>query len=180
MGIIYESFIEENDKIIQEKYVSIVIEYLVNIYYKKLSSFIIIRGLDTITHVFIMLLYYTQHLETAYTYSQKSLYLYIEFIEQIAYDKNSFLQLNSKDAVIYVYKKTLYEMKPVHCKKNENIERHKKIYLFIEYCKSILYLVIQKENYDVQKVNDYLLTIDSYSDEFSTPDFVDRFIKHQQ
>ena len=116
MGIIYESFIEENDKIIQEKYVSIVIEYLVNIYYKKLSSFIIIRGLDTISHVFIMLLYYTQHLETAYAYSQKSLYLYIEFIEQIAYDKNSFLQLNSKDAVIYVYKKTLNEMKPAHCK----------------------------------------------------------------
>ena len=162
MGIIYESFIEENDKIIQEKYVSIVIEYLVNIYYKKLSSFIIIRGLDTITHVFIMLLYYTQHLETAYTYSQKSLYLYIEFIEQIAFDTNSFLQLSSKDAVIYVYKKTIYEIKPANCKKNENIERHKKIYLFIERCKSILHLTIQQdhffENTDIQKFKDYLLS----------------------
>ena len=87
-----------------------------------------IRGLDTITHVFIMLLYYTQHLETAFTYSQKSLYLYIEFIEQIAFDKNSFLQLSSKDAVIYVYKKTLYKIK-----KNENRERERDKKVFYIY-----------------------------------------------
>ena len=126
MGIIYESFIKETDKTIEEKYVDIVIEYLLHIYYKNLSPFIIIRGIDTISHVFIMFLYYTQNLETVYNYSQKSLYLYTEFIEQISFDKNSFLQLSSKDAVIYVYKKTLYEIKHAHCKKNENIERHKK------------------------------------------------------
>ena len=163
MGIIYESSIIENDKTIRDKYVCLVIEYLINICYKNMSPFIIIRGLDTITHVFIMLLYYTQHLETAYTYSQKSLYLYIEFIEQIAFDKNSFLQLSSKDAVIYVYKKTLYEIKHLYCKKNENIERHKKNYLCIEYYKSILHFIIQQDNIsknvDLQKVKDYLLSL---------------------
>jgi len=163
MGIIYESSIIENDKTIRDKYVCLVIEYLINIFYKNMSPFIIIRGLDTITHVFIMLLYYTQHLETAYTYSQKSLYLYIEFIEQIAFDKNSFLQLSSKDAVIYVYKKTLYEIKHLYCKKNENIERHKKNYLCIDYYKSILHFIIQQDNYfktiDLQKVKDYLLSL---------------------
>lgn len=85
MGIIYESLITENDKIIHDKYVNIVLEYLLNICYKKMSAFIVSRGLDTITHVFIMLLYYTQHLETAYTYS-------------------------SKDAVIYVYKKRFIKL----------------------------------------------------------------------
>ena len=161
MGIIYESSIIENDKTINDKYVCIVIEYLINICYKNMSPFIIIRGLDTITHVFIMLLYYTQHLETVYIYSQKSLYLYIEFIDQIAFDSNSFLQLSSKDAVIYVYKKTLYEIKPANLKKNENVERHKKISLFIEYCKSILHFIIQEENFpettDLEKVKEYLL-----------------------
>ena len=159
MGIIYESSIIENDKTIRDKYVCLVIEYLINICYKNMSPFIIIRGLDTITHVFILLLYYTQHLETAFTYSQKSLYLYIEFIEQIAFDKNSFLQLSSKDAVIYVYKKTLYEIKHSSCKKNENIERHKKNYLCIEYYKSILHFIIQQDKVDLQKVKDYLLSL---------------------
>ena len=163
MGIIYESSIIENDKTIRDKYICIVIEYLINISYKNMSPFIISRGLDTITHVFILLLYYTQHLETVYTYSQKSLYLYIEFIEQIAFDKNSFLQLSSKDAVIYVYKKTLYEIKQSCCKKNENIERHKKNYLCIDYYKSILHFIIQQDNFfknmDLQKVKDYLLSL---------------------
>jgi hypothetical protein len=164
MGIIYESSIIENDKTIRDKYISIVIEYLINISYKNMSPFIINRGLDTITHVFILLLYYTQHLETVYTYSQKSLYLYIEFIEQIAFDKNSFLQLSSKDAVIYVYKKTLYEIKHSCCKKNENIDRHKKNYLCIEYYKSILHFIIQQDTFrgkhiDLQKVKDYLLSL---------------------
>lgn len=160
MGMIYESFITENDKTICDKYVCIVIEYLVNICYKKMSSFIVSRGLDTITHVFIMILYYTQNLETAYTYSQKSLYLYIEFIEQIGFDANSFLQLSSKDAVIYVYKKTLYEIKPSNCKNNENAERHKKISLYIEHCKSILRFIIQQEKQvDFEKVKKYLLSL---------------------
>lgn len=158
MGIIYESFIKETDKTIEEKYVDIVIEYLLHIYYKNLSPFIIIRGIDTISHVFIMFLYYTQNLETVYNYSQKSLYLYTEFIEQISFDKNSFLQLTSKDAVIYVYKKTLYEIKSANCKKNENTERHKKISLFIHRCKSILYLLIQEESINVEKVKNSLLS----------------------
>ena len=63
MGIIYESSIIENDKTIRDKYICIVIEYLINISYKNVSPFIISRGLDTITHVFILLLYYTNILK---------------------------------------------------------------------------------------------------------------------
>ena len=158
MGIIYESSVIENDNTIQEKYICIAIEYLINICYKKMTPFIIIRGLDTITHVFIMMLYYTQHLETVYNYSKKALYLYIEFIEQITFDNNSFLQLSSKDAVIYVYKKTLYEINPTNCKKNVNAGRHNKIYLFVDYCKSILHFIVQQDKpIDFQKVKEYLL-----------------------
>jgi hypothetical protein len=180
MGIIYESFVAENDKIICNKYVCVVIEYLVNICYKKMSPFIIIRGLDTITHVFIMLLYYTQNLETAYTYSQKALYLYIEFIQQIAFDSNSFLQLNSKDAVIYVYKKTLYEIKQSSCKKNENIERHKKIGLYIDHCKSILrFLIQQKKPIDFEKVKKYLVSLPDSPYANPSLELIELFMHHQ-
>ena len=40
----------------------------------------------------------------------KSFLYYIEFIEQIGEEGNTFLQLSSKDAVLFVYKKTLFEI----------------------------------------------------------------------
>lgn len=44
-------------------------------------------------------------------YLEKSIYLYIEFIEQINQTENSFLEFNSRDATQYVYKKTIYDLK---------------------------------------------------------------------
>jgi hypothetical protein len=73
-------------------------------------KFIIERGVDTISHVFSILLYYTKNLDLAFYHSQKAYYFYIEFIEQISDDNVTFLQLSSKDATTFVYKKTIYEI----------------------------------------------------------------------
>ena len=75
-------------------------------YYK----FIFIRGLDTITSVFKILLYLTKNLDLTYYHSQKAFYFYVEFIEQISDDQNSFLQLSSREASLFVYKKTIFEV----------------------------------------------------------------------
>jgi hypothetical protein len=75
-----------------------------------LFAFIVTRGLDTITIVFSFLLYYTKNIDLTYFHSQKSFYFYLEFIGQISEDENIFLQLSSRDAVIYVYKKTIFEV----------------------------------------------------------------------
>ena len=72
--------------------------------------FIIERGIETIMHVFSMLFYYTKNLDLTFYHSQKAYYFYIEFIEQISDDNVSFLQLSSRDATTFVYKKTLYEI----------------------------------------------------------------------
>jgi len=40
----------------------------------------------------------------------KSYIYYVEFIGQIGEDNHSFLQLNSKDATLFVYKKTIFEI----------------------------------------------------------------------
>jgi hypothetical protein len=77
---------------------------------KNLLSFIITRGLETITYVFSFLLYYTKNVDVAYFHSQKSFYFYVEFIDQISEDENMFLQLSSRDASLYVYKKTIFEV----------------------------------------------------------------------
>lgn len=73
-------------------------------------KFIFIRGIETITHVFNTILHYTKNLEITYLHCQKAYYFYIEFICQISEDQNVFLQLSSKDAIMYVYKKTIYEI----------------------------------------------------------------------
>jgi len=98
-----------------EKYSEIIIEYynfvIEKIEKQEISKYIFIRGLETITHIFNIILYYTKNLDLTCFYCQKSFYLYIEFISQICEDDKKFLKLTSRDAIIYVYKKTIYEIK---------------------------------------------------------------------
>jgi hypothetical protein len=68
------------------------------------------RGLETISHVFEIMLYYTKNLDMTYYQSQKAFYFYGEFISQIIEDPNNYLQLSSKDATLFVYKKTIFEI----------------------------------------------------------------------
>lgn len=98
------------------KFVSLSVEYLsfiaekIHMKNKECYKFIIMRGLETIIHVFSLLFYYTKNLDLTYYHSQKAYYFYIEFIEQISDDNVSFLQLSSRDATTFVYKKTIYEI----------------------------------------------------------------------
>ena len=98
------------------KYNDLITEYL-NYFFEnnKIKNtnylkFIVIRGLETINHVFNTLLYYTKNIDVTYINCQKAYYFYIEFIGQILEDNNVFLQLSSKDATMYVYKKTIFEI----------------------------------------------------------------------
>ena len=68
------------------------------------------RGLETISHVFEIMLYYTKNLDMTYYHSQKAFYFYNEFVNQIIEDPNNYLQLSSKDATLFVYKKTIFEI----------------------------------------------------------------------
>jgi len=101
------------------------------------TRFIVFRGLDTITNVFQHILYYTKNIDLAYFHSQKSFYFYVEFIGQISNDQNTFLQLSSRDAAIYVYKKTIFEISHEYKKKmtSPTAEENEKYKLFDEHTK---------------------------------------------
>jgi len=73
--------------------------------YKK---FVIKKGLETLLHVFKFLLLYTKNLELTFYNSKKALYYYIEFISQIGEESHEFLKLTPKDAILFVYKKTIF------------------------------------------------------------------------
>ena len=65
--------------------------------------------MKTIKHIFNTLILYTKNLELT-TYHKKAYLFYVEFIGQIGEDNNKGLQLNSKDATLSVYKKTIFEI----------------------------------------------------------------------
>ena len=73
-------------------------------------NFILLRGLKTLTHIFNILLLYTKNIELTVYHCKKAYLFYVEFIGQIGNDNHSYLQLNSKDATLFVYKKTIFEI----------------------------------------------------------------------
>jgi len=76
----------------------------------KYYLFVVRRGLETIGHCYKFLLLYTRNYELALYHCKKAYIYYVEFIGQIGYNNNSFLQLNSKDATLFVYKKTIFDI----------------------------------------------------------------------
>lgn len=121
----FEKTLNISLQIILNKYFHLIHDYL-KFFLENISNknkqhikFIIIRGLDTISNVFQHILYYTKNIDIAHFHTQKSFYFYIEFIQQISTDQNTFLQLTSRDAVMYVYKKTLFEINNEYRKKIE-------------------------------------------------------------
>ena len=84
------------------------------------------NGLTSITHIFNMLLLYTNNLELTQSYCQNSLFYYVEFISQIDNINHSFLELNGKDASLFIYKKSIFEINN-DIKKNVDIKNNMKI-----------------------------------------------------
>jgi len=117
--------------------------------------FIIIRGLDTILNVFNLILFYTKNLDITYFHCQKAFYLYVEFIEQISEDENIFLQLSSRDATTYVYKKTIFNINNKY-KKEDSGECREKMHIiqqFINVYQTYLIKIIQTNNAEIENID---------------------------
>jgi len=112
----YRSSIQNSPQEILAKFVEVIIEYMrliaekINIKNKQYYVFIFERGIEILIHVFSMIFYYTKNLELTFYHSQKAYYFFVEFIEQISDDNITFLQLSSRDALMFVYKKTIFEL----------------------------------------------------------------------
>jgi len=107
------------------RYVELINEYMLYVVENMIIQddtyllFLIQRGVETIMHCFKFLLMYTKNLELTIYQCKKALYYYIEFIGQISDVSlhHSYLQLNSKDATLFVYKKTIYDINNIYRKK---------------------------------------------------------------
>ena len=95
--------------ILLNEYLNFIYENI-NLKNKSCNNFIIIRGIETISHVFSIILYYSKNIDLAFYHGQKAFYFYVEFICQITDEQHTFLQLNSRDASLFVYKKTIFDI----------------------------------------------------------------------
>lgn len=147
----YKQSINYNVENILEKYLSILTDYFKHLeesnfnIYNRYYKYIIINGLNCINNIFKILLLYTNNIELVLYHTQKSFIYYIEFITQIGDENNNFLQLNSKDATLFVYKKTIFDI-------NNDIRKD---------------FSIKKDNREIlDNINNYILLAKKIIDDF--------------
>uniref|UniRef100_A0A6C0HAE8 Uncharacterized protein n=1 Tax=viral metagenome TaxID=1070528 RepID=A0A6C0HAE8_9ZZZZ len=151
---------------ILNKYKILVLEYLqfilenMNCKSDEIYKYIVLRGLTTITHVYQLTLLHTRNLNLSYFHSQKAFYYYVEFIGQITGEQNTFLQLTSKDAIMFVYKKTIFEIHSDFRKSPSNFQdesiQYEIFHLLDVYCqimKTIVSQFITQEDFIKIRIN---------------------------
>lgn len=163
----YKTCIEHSISQILNKYVEVLIEYMrfisekIIIMKKSYYRFIFERGIETISHVFSVIFYYTKNLEITFYHSQKAYYFYIEFIEQMSDDNVTFLKLSSRDAILFVYKKTIFDLNNEY-KKNiqELTSEDKKIMMLLDshtyIYKNIIKFIIYHNDFKYETKVDYI------------------------
>lgn len=144
------------------KYIDLINEYVIHacenikIQDTDLYLFVFNRGIDTLKNIFIFLIMYTRNLDLTYHHCNKAYLYYIEFISQIGEDNNSFLQLNSRDATLFVYKKTIFDINS-NARKLFNQTKSEKICLntiklVMDIYNSLMKISIKDvENYDMRE-----------------------------
>jgi|TARA_B100001063_G_C16737400_1_gene542794 hypothetical protein len=130
------------------------------------------KGIEIILNVFSTIYLYSKNLEMATEYANNSIYYYIEYVSQIS-NKNSefvFVNLTVKDAILYVYRKSVFELND-EIKKNYVSIKEESTYFetitsFIKTYNNILYLMFKNNNYenlDVETIKPFLYKINAYT-----------------
>jgi hypothetical protein len=158
----YKNQLSSNSTEILAKYINIITEYFVNfsetirIKNKEKYTYLLNKGLLTLNHVFKILLLYTKNLQMTYEHSQKSVYYYIEFINQIDDNNiNHVMQLNSNNATLFVYKKTIFEInndikRDVDINSEETRIVFKNINSFIEIYQYIINIIVHSADLELE------------------------------
>ena len=154
----YKTELDSNEHILFIKYIGLIHELIEcsvdNIFIQKSEylKYVLMKGIKNVFYIFNFLLLYTKNLELTTYHTQKAILYFIEFIGQIGDDNHSFLKLNTKDASLFIYKKTIFEVNNDFRKSYEESEETKTkmemLHLYIETYNNIMLKII--ENFDFQ------------------------------
>jgi len=88
-------------------------EYTKTFFEKNIKNeYIFDTGLNTVTNVFRQLLINTRNLKITYYHSQQSYYIFLDFVSQLNNMNVSFLNLQTKDAINFTLRKTIFNINP--------------------------------------------------------------------
>ena len=154
----YKTEFDSNEHILFIKYIGLIHELIEcsvdNIFIQKSEylKYVLMKGIKNVFYIFNFLLLYTKNLELTIYHTQKAILYFIEFIGQIGDDNHSFLKLNTKDASLFIYKKTIFEVNNDFRKSYEESKETKSkmemLHLYIETYNNIMLKII--ENFDFQ------------------------------
>ena len=164
----YKKKLDYSNSEIFNNYTSLINEYsnffIDNTFIQKQNYFnyVYLKGIETISSVFKILLLYTKNLALTIFHCQKSFYYYIEFIGQIGDSNHQFLQLNSKDATLFVFKKTVFEINSDHRKIfsspiDNELEQFNFVEQIIRYCNSIIKYALDRNDIVDKKIREQLM-----------------------
>ena len=163
-----ESYGKIDIKFLIDKFSNLIAEFLlcvaenVIVQNETYFLFVIQRGLETLKHCFKMIYMYSKNIDLTIYHCKKAYCYYVEFIGQIGDDNNSYLQLNSKDATFFVYKKTIFDIDNEFRKKFILEDSEKKyidlISKMIEcYYETITFILFNEENFTEKKNQSFIL-----------------------
>jgi len=118
--------------------------------------FIAKRGLITYKHIFNILFLYTKNFTLILHHIKKAYLYYVEFIGQIGHDNHAYLKLNSRDASLFVYKKTIYEInndfKKDFVLTEEEKKKHFKLTKTIDIINTIILIILKNVKLNNEKL----------------------------
>ena len=165
----YNKSLRVAEEVIMCKFCELINEYLFHITENIIIQdrnyyiFILLRGLNTIKHIFNTMLLYTKNIDLTIYHTKKAYLFYVEFIGQIGDDNNSYLQLNSKDATLFVYKKTIFEINNEYRKQfvlgDTEKEKFKLFDIFSKLLVEVYQQVIYSENFKGESRMSYMMYI---------------------
>jgi hypothetical protein len=118
-------------------------------------KYVLEKGIQTFTSVFLLILTYCKDLDMTIYHCQKGCLYYIEFIGQIGDDNHSFLQLSSTDASLFVYRKTIYEINNDFRKISELTQEQELFMSYINHYTIIINDIIKYINISVINHNEW-------------------------
>lgn len=168
----YNNYLISNLKEIINNYIHILLNYIllfnqkINMDDGNIKFFILKKGISTINHVFLFILYYTKNLEVTFYHSQHSYIFYLEFIEQLNFNLSNSIKITINDAVTFVYKKNIYNVNNLI---NNITEQEKQIFGQIEELlkiySGIIDIFISTNNFDLIELKN---TIDNFQSNISS------------
>jgi hypothetical protein len=141
VGMVHEMIILCNDSITSEN--------------KDYVKHILITCIKNSTYIYNFILLYTKNLELALYHTQRSILYYFEFIIQVGEGSQNTLKLTTKDATLFIYKKTVFDINDEYKQTYQEtaqtklVMKHLELYMNI-YNKILIHLI---SSFDLNKNN---------------------------